>query len=255
MCPRLTPMRDVVSGGTCRHQGHSARRLMPFILANVANDAPEFDNSSDSGTHIHRHAVDREPADKSLKGPRRAARVPERPDLAPHRLLGALSPRGLRHGRTWLATTGTDTFEPWPAESERCATAGAFARAPYETLQRAGVAMSQAALVMHQYREPTGLPAIAGVQNFCPLIQRAVDARGDADELLCRGCQRRSGQSAPRRGPPGLLAEPACAFRLCPSCVSSVLRRGRRRAARTSRQGKRPCSASATDDGGVEVPA
>ena len=37
-------------------------RFTPFILANVANDAPEFDNSSDSDTHMDRHAVDREPA-------------------------------------------------------------------------------------------------------------------------------------------------------------------------------------------------
>jgi hypothetical protein len=50
-------------------------RFTPFILA---NDAPEIDNPSDSGTHMDRHAVDRDRAraggphefraDKSLKG-------------------------------------------------------------------------------------------------------------------------------------------------------------------------------------------
>ena len=75
----------------------------------------------------------RVPRGQVAEGSRRAARVPERPDLAPHRLLCALPPQGPRQasrcsrgnggaaaaGRTWLATTGTDTFEPWPRVAGR----------------------------------------------------------------------------------------------------------------------------------------
>ena len=141
--------KSVVSGGTdrveCRLLHRNAikviPRFTPFILA---NDMPEFDNPSDSGTQtrtvamrMDRHAVDREPAgphefraDKTLEG--RIAQREYQNGLI--WLLFDYFARFLREGHDkpdavraetgerlpqdgpWVAIT--DAFEPWPAETQ-----------------------------------------------------------------------------------------------------------------------------------------
>jgi hypothetical protein len=161
--------KSVVSGGTdrveCRLLHHNAikviPRFTPFILA---NDMPEFDNPSDSGTQtrtvamrMDRHAVDREPAgshefraDKTLEG--RIAHREYQNGLI--WLLFDYFARFLREGHDKPDAVRAETGERLPQTDRgwrlptrssrgrrrrrpgtaatwrgRCATAGAFARA------------------------------------------------------------------------------------------------------------------------------